>query len=370
MSQKALRAIAVAVQANVPVLTTGGPGVGKTSGLVALGRQLNLHPEIVIASLREPADFAGLPVITDDGVILAAPSWAKRLVKATEGLLFIDEISTAPPAVQAALLRVILDRVVGDLPLPEGIRVVAAMNPPDQAAGGWELSMPLANRFCHIPWSLNVAEWVEGMQQGFPDVTFPRLPDGWESSIREANLMVSSFIQHKQTLLYACPKNDSEGGKPWPSPRSWTMAARLSAACQASNAGQDIELPLIAGCIGDGAALEYLNWRNTLDLQNPEDLLRDPTMFVVPERGDKVYTVLASVASAAVNDMTKPRFVNAWAIFKMAADAGKKDMAASAVKTLAKVATQQGYMSDAKVREKILSALAPFVTILKQAGIY
>ncbi len=370
MSQKALRCISMAVQANVPVLTVGGPGIGKTSGITAMARDLGLPCEVVIASLREPADFAGLPVVQDGGVTLAPPSWAKRLAHAGEAVLFLDEISTAAPAVQAALLRVVLDRVVGDLPLPDGVRIVAAMNPADQAAGGWELSPPLSNRFCHVPWSLNTGEWVEGMQTGFPSINFPHLATDWQESERESRIMVSSFVQHKQTLLYNCPKNDSEAGKPWPSPRSWTMAARLSAACKSVNAGQEVELPLLSGCVGDGPALEYVNWRDALDLPNPEALLANPERFEVPERGDKVYTILASVASAAVNNMTKPRFMAAWTIFKMAADAGKKDLAASAVRTLAKAATQQGYMNDAKVRAQIVSHLAPFIDILKKAGLF
>lgn len=370
MSQKALKAIAVAVQANAPILTVGGPGIGKTSGIISLARQLSMPYEIVIASLREPADFAGLPVVTDGGVTLAAPSWAKRLADAGEGLLFLDEISTAAPAVQAALLRVVLDRVVGDLPLPDGIRIVAAMNPADQAAGGWELSPPLSNRFCHIPWGLNVGEWVDGMMQGFPDVSFPKLPIGWEDRERESRLLVASFVQHKQTILYNCPKNDSDAGKPWPSPRSWTMAAKLAAACKAAGTTQEVELPLIAGCVGDGPALEFVNWRDALDLPDPEKLLADPKLFVVPERGDKAYTILASVASAAVNNMTKPRFLAAWEIFKMAADAGKKDLAAAAVRSLAAAATKQGYMGDAKVKAQIVANIAPFVQILKQAGLF
>ena len=370
MSQKALRAIAVGIQANAPILTIGGPGIGKTSGIVSLAKQLDMPYEIVIASLREPADFAGLPVVDNGGVYLAPPSWAKRLHAAGRGLLFLDEISTAAPAVQAALLRVILDRVVGDLPLPKEVCIVAAMNPADQAAGGWDLSPPLSNRFCHIPWGLNTGEWVDGMMQGFPEISFPKLPGDWQTKERESRLLVASFVQHKQTILYNCPENDSDAGKPWPSPRSWTMAAKLSAACKASNAGQEVELPLLSGCVGDGAALEYVNWRDTLDLPDPEMLLANPDKFVVPNRGDKAYTILASVASAAVNNMTKPRFLAAWVIFKRAADAGKKDLAAAAVRTLAHAATQHGYMSDAKVRTQILSDLQPFIAILKQAGLF
>lgn len=377
MSQKTLKAIAVAVQAQVPVVSWGGPGVGKTSGINALGKAINRPVETVIASLREPSDFGGLPVLTDHGVKLSPPAWAVRLAQAGNGILFVDEISTAAPAVQAALLRVCLGEerdgdmvnVVGDEVI-KGLSIVAAANPPDQAAGGWEMSPPLSNRFCHLTWDLNVNEYVQGMMEGFPLPSFPILPENWREGIREARVMVASFIQHKQTALYQCPKNDSEAGKPWPSPRSWTMAATLAAACKASGAGTEIELPLIAGCVGDGPALEFVNWRDSLDLPDPEALIRDPKLFIVPDRGDKTYTILASVASAVVNDMTKPRFLAGWEIFKIAADAGKKDLAAAAVRTLAKAATQQGYMSDAKVRAQVVVSLTPFVEILKQAGLF
>ncbi len=370
MSVKSLKSIGIAAQANQPVVTIGGPGVGKTSGISALARRMNMPFEIVIASLREPSDFAGLPIVGEHGVTMAPPAWAKRLHDAGKGILFLDEISTAAPAVQAALLRVVLDRVVGDLELPAEVRIIAAMNPPDQAAGGWEMSPPLANRFCHLPWGLNVGEWIDGMMQGFPEPEFPMLPQGWESGIQNMRVLVASFIQHKQTSLFQCPKDDASASKPWPSPRSWTMAATLAAACKSVNAPLDLELPLVSGCVGDGHALEFTNWRDTLDLPDPETLIKNPESFKVPDRGDKTYTILASVASAVTGNMNKVRYINAWTLFKMAADAGKKDLATAAVRTLAQAAGKQGYMQDAEVRAKMIKNLQPFVDILKQAGLF
>ena len=96
--------------------------------------------ETVIGSLREPSDFAGLPVVHDDGVRMEPPSWAKRLQVAGAGYLFLDELSTSPPAVQAAMLGVALERRIGDLLLPRAVQVVAAANPPERAADGWDLT--------------------------------------------------------------------------------------------------------------------------------------------------------------------------------------------------------------------------------------
>src|SRR5205807_3668045 len=125
----------IAVWAKRPVLLWGGPGTGKTAIVNAIADALDQPAETVIASLREPADFAGLPVVTADGSVrLAAPSWAARLAAEGRGILFLDEVTTAPPSVQAALLRVVLERVVGDVALPRGVAVVAAANPPELAA--------------------------------------------------------------------------------------------------------------------------------------------------------------------------------------------------------------------------------------------
>ena len=163
-----LEALAVAVSAGVPVLLWGSPGTGKTSAVVALGQALGWPVETVIGSIREPSDFAGLPVVIDGSVQLSPPGWAIRLCEAVEGLLFLDELTTAPPAVQAAMLRVVLERVVGDTRLPPGVRVVAAANPPDEAADGWEFAAPLANRLVHIDWPVEGKRIAKGLAVGFP----------------------------------------------------------------------------------------------------------------------------------------------------------------------------------------------------------
>ncbi|HET9255281.1 MAG TPA: AAA family ATPase, partial [Pseudonocardiaceae bacterium] len=67
-------ALAVSVTAGIPVVLWGSPGTGKTSVVRELGRCLGCPVEVVIGSLREPSDFAGLPVVADGGVRMAPPS--------------------------------------------------------------------------------------------------------------------------------------------------------------------------------------------------------------------------------------------------------------------------------------------------------
>lgn len=71
-----LTVLRAAGRAGVPTLLWGAPGIGKSSLLHALARAEGLPMETVIASLREPSDFAGLPVIRETGVDLAPPAWA------------------------------------------------------------------------------------------------------------------------------------------------------------------------------------------------------------------------------------------------------------------------------------------------------
>src|SRR5580692_3317475 len=199
----AIAALGVAVAARVPVLLWGAPGTGKTSTIRAMAEAMGWPCETVIASIREPSDFAGLPVVVGDGVRFAPPGWARRLAEAGRGLLFLDELSTAPPAVQAALLRVVLERVVGDLELPADVSVVAAANPPEQAADGWDLSAPLANRLCHLAWEIDPRAVADGLTGGFARPVVPSLPAGWRRDLPAALGAVGAFLTVRPALASA-----------------------------------------------------------------------------------------------------------------------------------------------------------------------
>lgn len=333
--RSALDALGLAVAAEVPVLLWGAPGTGKTSALRAMANQMGWPCEVVIASIREPSDFAGLPVVVDGRVHFAPPSWASRLATQGRGLLFLDELSTAPPAVQAALLRVVLERVVGDLPLPDGVVVVAAANPPDQAADGWDLSAPLANRFCHLDWFVEPRAFAEGIVGGFAVPAPPTLPAGWESGLAVAHGLVAAFATVRSALVCAPPADAATAGRGWPSPRTWEMAARLLAAAQAVNSSEDVVSALVRGAVGDGAGVEFLAWSAEMDLPDPEAVLADPSSFVLPDRGDRAYAALSAVAAAVAARSTPPRWAAGWQVLGRAGERAP-DVAAMAARVLAR----------------------------------
>ena len=326
-------ALTVAVAAKVPVLLWGAPGTGKTSAIRAMADAAGLPCETVIASIREPSDFAGLPVVVGQGVRFAPPAWAQRLAAAGRGLLFLDELSTAPPAVQAALLRVVLERVVGDLDLPADVAVVAAANPPEQAADGWDLSAPLANRLCHLAWDINPRVVADGLAGGWAAPQVPELSGGWEAEEILARGLVAAFLRARPALACAPPDNPASAGRGWPSPRTWEMTARLWAASGAAGAGDEARSALVRGSVGDGAGAEFLSWLIEMDLPDPEEVLADPGAFRLPDRADRAYAALAAVTAAVTAQPTAERWAAAWRVLGIAASAAP-DVAAAAARVL------------------------------------
>jgi hypothetical protein len=248
-------ALGLAVAANLPVLLWGEPGIGKTAVLGQLAEGFGLPMETVVASVHEPSDFAGLPVVGPDagtaGVAMAPPDWAVRLAGAGAGLVFLDELSSAPPAVQAALLRVVLERRVGSLQLPEGVRVVAAANPPSSAADGWNLTAPLANRFVHLQWRHDPRVVTRGLAGTWPLVPAPAVDPGRVStSVVRARGVVSGFLSARPGLVHRMPEEPDDRGGAWPSPRTWEMAVRLLALAWAAGADREA----VAAALASAAA--------------------------------------------------------------------------------------------------------------------
>ena len=363
-----LTALALAVAADVPVLLWGEPGIGKTSAITQLADSFGLPLTTVIASVHEPSDFNGLPVVGDDparlGVPMAPPDWAVSLADAGRGLLFLDELSTAPPAVQAALLRVVLERQVGALRLPDGVRIVAAANPRGSAADGWELSAPLANRFVHLPWRHDPDVVVRGLNGTWPRAVLPRLdaqrlPD----AVVFARRAVCTFLEARPALIHQLPANDARRGAAWPSPRSWETALRLVAFATAAGVDREVLSLLVKGAVGDGPGFELLAAIDRLDLPDPEVLLADPASAVLPERGDLRLAVLDAVVLAVKKRPDQNRWNAAWEVLVRALETGAPDLLVSPVMTLSAM-RQQGWEVPAAIER-----LAVAVPLGKHAGL-
>ncbi|MFJ9820716.1 AAA family ATPase [Streptomyces sp. NPDC101151] len=335
-----LEALTLAVAADLPVLLWGEPGIGKTAALTQLATALDLPLTTVIASVHEPSDFSGLPVVGDDpaeqGVPMAPPDWAVRLVRAGRGLLFLDELSTAPPAVQAALLRLVLERRIGALRLPPGVRIVAAANPRSSAADGWELSPPLANRFVHLQWTHDHDVVVRGLGGTWPRATLPRLDaQKLPEAVDFARRAVCGFLTARPALVHRLPSGETRRGGAWPSPRSWEMTLRLIAFATAAGSSREVLSLLVRGAVGDGPGLELQASLDRLDLPDPEVLLADPAGAELPGRGDLRQAVLDGVVDAVRKRPERARWDAAWTLLVHAMETGAPDVVVVPATTLA-----------------------------------
>ncbi|MFF1822255.1 AAA family ATPase [Kribbella sp. NPDC058245] len=335
-----LEALTLAVAADLPVLLWGEPGIGKTAALTQLAASLDLPLTTVIASVHEPTDFSGLPIVGDNptvqGVPMAPPQWAVELVQAGRGLLFLDELSTATPAVQAALLRVVLERRVGALQLPPGVRIVAAANPRASSADGWELSPPLANRFVHLYWVHDREVVVRGLGGTWPRAELPSLiPERLPAAVAYARQAVCSFLEARPTLIHRLPTTETRRGGAWPSPRSWEAALTLLAFGTAAAVSRDVLALLVRGTIGDGPGLELLAHLDRMELPDPESLLADPAAAELPERGDLRQAALEAVIAAIGAQPERARWEAGWAVLIRALETGLPDLLVAPAMALA-----------------------------------
>lgn len=346
-------------RAHVPVLLLSDPGMGKSSLVRGIAANAGVPCETVLGSIREPADVAGLPVIGEGGVVLDPPAWAKRLAGEGAGYLFLDELTTCPGAVQAAMLAVALDRTVGDLRLPDGVRVVAGANPADRAADGWEISPPLANRFCHVDYAPSVDEWLDGMQTGWGAPPASRAV-GLDPARRAAMVgAVTGFVRTRPDLLHVFPDNADATGGAWPSRRVWDMLA--SALTHLRDDDHAATQAVTFGLVGAGTGVEFLTWRAKADLPDPAAVVADPSLVAWEDRPDRVWAVLSGVVGWAAARGTAEAWKDAWGPLLAAAEHGAPDVAAAAARTLGRARPAKASVPAAVRRQ--------FMPVLVAAGL-
>ncbi len=309
--------------------------MAKTEVFKQMTAMLGWHLETVIASIRQPEDFGGIRIPDEKEGVKALPdAWVKRVNKAIEegaihALAFLDEVSCAAPATQAALLRPVLEGVVGDVALdPEKVTFAAAANPPDMAAGGWDQAPPLANRWCHIQWADPTADQFADFLAGGRGVVpnFVKIDRAeWEKAFPKAKALVGAFIKRFPEYLTEDLSNDqARFPMAFGTPRTWErgVARHLATVmvCEASDderiraRGREAKLPLIAGDVGKAGATEFCTWLEEAGLPDPEDVLKNPKSWTpTKDREDVMYAVLGGVVACATQaQATAKQYEERW----------------------------------------------------------
>lgn len=270
-------ALELLLEIRQPVFLWGAPGVGKSQVVAQVAAEHGMELVDIRAVLLDPVDLRGIPRIDDAGnAVWCPPSFLPR---SGRGILFLDELNTAPPLVQAACYQLILDRKLGEYELPEDWTIVAAGNRESDRAVTHRMPSALANRMIHLDFDPDLDDWLAWAER-----------TGVEPKLR-------AFLRFRPKLLHAFDPKKSE--KAFPSPRSWEFASRIIAADRPAR----ITHALLKGAVGEAAAAECIGFLKIYDeLPDAEAMLVDPGGVRIPDDPAVIYAMCESVAREASDD--------------------------------------------------------------------
>ncbi len=263
---------------HTPVMLWGAPGVGKSQMVaqVAAGHGVPLID--IRLSQMEPSDLRGIPFKNGDSVEWAIPAMLPNAARhGQSGILFLDEITSAPPSVSAAAYQLILDRRLGNYEVPTGWAIFAAGNRQGDRGVTYTMPAPLANRFSHFDVDINVDDWVAW---------------AYKNNIDDR---IIAFVRFRPELLFDF--DPAHNPVAFPSPRSWEFAHR---GLQKFHQQPDLLLDTLQACVGPAAGIELHAFVSNLDQLPDIDAIIAGEEVGVPTEIDLQYAVASSLVGRAI----------------------------------------------------------------------
>jgi len=282
------------IDAQLPVFVWGAPGIGKSSIVKQIALKKGLAFLDLRLSLLDPTDLKGIPFFdakSKEGV------WAKPSFLPgdpdSKGILFLDEINTAPPAVQASAYQLILDRKVGEYELPKGWSIVAAGNRENDRGVVYKMPPPLANRFVHFEMEVDFDEWKKW---------------AYEAKIESS---IIAYLAYDKSMLFTFDPNTNE--KAFATPRSWEYVSTIV------QSGIDEKLlgESIAGAVGKEAAVGYSSFKKVMGQLPPLKTILDATLSEFDEDDPKVLMALVVGLVNALRDAPSDEAIENVLLFSM-----------------------------------------------------
>lgn len=263
---------------HTPVMLWGAPGVGKSQLISQIAVEHNVKVIDIRLSQMEPSDLRGIPFRVEDEVEWAVPSLLPNTKRHGEkGILFLDEITSAPPTVSAAAYQLILDRRLGEYEVPEGWVIFAAGNRQGDRGVTYTMPAPLANRFSHYEFDVHLDDWVAW---------------AWKYQIDER---VIAFLRFRPELIFDF--DPAHNPVAFPSPRSWEFSHR---ALQKFNDSPDLLLGSLQACVGPAAGIELKAFVDNLDNLPDIDAIIAGKDIAVPKEIDLQYAVATALVGRAI----------------------------------------------------------------------
>ena len=273
--------ISTAAGHHTPVMLWGPPGVGKSQIVAQVAARHDVPVVDIRLSQMEPSDLRGIPFRVESRVEWAVPTLLPDATRhGPAGILFLDEITSAPPAVSAAAYQLILDRRLGDYCVPQGWAIFAAGNRQGDRGVTYAMPAPLANRFSHFEVEAHLDDWAHwAYQHGIDE-------------------RLIAFLRFKPELLFDFdPVKNAGGEMAFPSPRSWEFAHR---ALQKFADHPELLAGALAACVGQAAGIECAAFIDSLDRLPDLDTICAGGDVPVPVEIDLQYAVAAALAGRAL----------------------------------------------------------------------
>lgn len=210
-------------------------------------------------SLLDPSDIRGLPYPEKNLTIWFPPSELPLVGQEdrfpAKGILLLDELTHAAPAIQSACYSLVLDRKVGPHRIMPGWKIMAASNLATEHAHTFDLPHPLKNRFVHY---LLRADLDAYKKWGYATGLDPR---------------IMSFLTWYPTYLHL---DGDETQNAFPTPRSWSYVSDM---LKAFANGQ--RMTNVAACIGQGTAVIFNSYLELYDEETKKGFLAnlEPTLL-------------------------------------------------------------------------------------------
>ncbi len=271
------------VNQKIPAFLWGPPGIGKSSIVkqIASARQIGFID--LRLALMDPTDLKGIPFYDEKrhSALWAPPAFLPR---EGAGILFLDELNSAPPAVQASAYQLILDRRVGEYELPQGWAIVAAGNREDDRGVVYKMPAPLANRFVHLHMGVEVSAWRE-----------------WAFN-NGIDTRIIGYIGYKNSDLFTFDATKNQ--KSFATPRSWEFVDALLK----SGMSENLLLDAIGGAIGEEIAVNFLSYARVMEhLPDIEAILEGEAGGAYPKRTDALYALASGLVSHLLQHNTPER---------------------------------------------------------------
>jgi len=264
-----------AMLAKQPLFLWGAPGIGKSELVQQIAEDMgNCLVIDMRLALMEPTDLRGYPFRNPENNQM---EWSPPADLPTEELaaeydyvvLFLDELNSAPPSVQAAAYQLVLNGRIGQYVLPENVRIIAAGNRDTDRGVTYRMPAPLANRFRHLNMTVDFGDWLTWA-----------LKNGVHQDV------VGYLSYAKQDLFDFDPKTSSQA---FATPRSWNVVSGMLAIDGFEQADVFEQKAEIAGAVGEGMAAKFIEHRRISGtMPNPESILDGKVKKLDPKLSSEI----------------------------------------------------------------------------------